>query len=494
MRRAWIVAVGLAAAAAACSNGTEPKVTSANPLADSADQVMFGVATMITDQGLLRAKLQADTAYFFDGSTRIEARHEKTTFYTTTGVENAVLTSIEGTYNQQRGTMEARKNVVVVTTDNKRLETSLLDFNQQSNIISSDSAFVLTQPTGGHARHRLHVRSEHEQLARETCDHGRRDVHAPDQRDVAVTRMRACGFAALAALAMPGVLAAQQPSTQSPAPSGQCQLVYSARDQSSPPRMSATKQPSGAYNTFIGGGVVAKCPAQNMTLISDSAEDYGDQKLLHLIGHVHYVEPRLTLDSELADYYQNDEHLVADGKVHAVLSTGTTLDGPHADYYRVAPNIRTQARMVATGRPTITIIEHDSTGKPAPPATVVANTVTMMGDSLTYASNNVVITRPDVIATGDSADMNSGTEYARLMRHPMIKARGDRPFTLTGDLIDLYGRNHTIERVISRGTAKSVSKDATLTGRHARLRDVARPAAARACVGQRSRARLQPHV
>ncbi|HXE59562.1 MAG TPA: hypothetical protein VN607_02605 [Gemmatimonadaceae bacterium] len=270
--------------------------------------------------------------------------------------------------------------------------------------------------------------------------------------------------AAVAALVVPAALVAQQPTTQPAAPSGQCQLVYSARDSSSPPRMSAMKQPSGEFNTFIGGGVIARCPAQNMTLIADSAENYGDQKLLHLIGHVHYVEPRLTLDSELADYYQSDEHLVADGKVHAVLQSGTTLDGPHADYYRVAPNVRTQARMVATGRPTITIIEHDSTGKPAPPATVVANTVTMVGDSLTYASTNVIITRPDVVATGDSADMNSGTEFARLMRHPTIKARGDRPFTLTGDLIDLYGRNHTIERVISRGTAKSVSKDATLTG------------------------------
>ncbi|HSC32819.1 MAG TPA: LPS export ABC transporter periplasmic protein LptC [Gemmatimonadaceae bacterium] len=148
MRRGWIVALGMVAVAAACSNGTEPKVTSANPLADSADQVMFGVSTMITDQGLLRAKLQADTAYFFDGSTRIEARNEKTTFYTTTGVENAVLTSLEGTYNSARGTMQARKNVLVVSTDNKRLETSQLDYNQQTNLISSDSAFVLTQPSG----------------------------------------------------------------------------------------------------------------------------------------------------------------------------------------------------------------------------------------------------------------------------------------------------------------------------------------------------------
>ena len=264
-----------------------------------------------------------------------------------------------------------------------------------------------------------------------------------------MTGARAQWPVALAAIVVPLGVAAQQP--QPPAPSGQCQLVYAARDSLSPPRISATKLPSGQYNTFIGGGVIARCPAQNMTLISDSAENYGDQKLLHLIGHVHYTEPRLTEDSELADYYQADEHLVASGNVHAVLPSGTTLDGPHVDYYRVAPNIRTVAKMVATGRPTITIIEHDSTGKPSQPMTVVANTVDMEGDSLTYASMNVVITRTDVIATGDSAAMNSGTEFARLMRKPTIKARGDRPFTLTGDLIDLFGRNKAVDREISRG-------------------------------------------
>ena len=278
-----------------------------------------------------------------------------------------------------------------------------------------------------------------------------------------MTGARAAYTFAAAALLAPAALAAQQ-QPQPPAPSGQCQLVYAARDSSSPPRISATKLPSGQYNTFIGGGVVARCPAQNMTLISDSAENYGDQKLLHLIGHVHYTEPRLTEDSELADYYQSDEHLVASGNVHAVLPSGTTLDGPHVDYYRVAPNIRTVTKMIATGRPTITIIERDSTGKPSQPMTVVANTVDMEGDSLTYASKNVVITRTDVIATGDSAAMNSATEFARLMRKPTIKARGDRPFTLTGDLIDLFGRNKAVDRVISRGHAKSVSKDATLTG------------------------------
>lgn len=150
MRRARVLAAITAAAAllGACGSGTEPKPAPANPLADSADQVMFGISTLITNQGVLRARLHADTAYFFDGSTRIEVRDERTTFYTSTGQENAVLTSTEGTYAVQRGQMEARRNVRVVTTDGKRLETEQLRYAQAANQISSDSAFVLTQPTG----------------------------------------------------------------------------------------------------------------------------------------------------------------------------------------------------------------------------------------------------------------------------------------------------------------------------------------------------------
>jgi hypothetical protein len=149
--------------------------------------------------------------------------------------------------------------------------------------------------------------------------------------------------------------------------------------------------------------------------------------------------------------------------VHAVLPSGTTLDGPRIDYFRPAPGIRTVARMVAPGRPTINVVQKDSTGKVQEPMTIVANTVAMQGDSLVYAGGQVVITRTDVLAKGDSAMLNSETEYARLMRGPSITARGDRPFTLTGTVIDLFGRDRAIDRVLAQGSAKGVSQDATLT-------------------------------
>jgi lipopolysaccharide export system protein LptA len=266
----------------------------------------------------------------------------------------------------------------------------------------------------------------------------------------------------LAAVAV--IASAPLAAQQVPAPGGQCQLQFSAREAGRPPRVTSVKQPSGQFNSWIGGGVTARCPAQNMTLTSDSAEYYGDRKLLHLIGNVHYVEPRLTLDSKLANYYMAEERLEAEGNVHALLPSGTTLDGPRIEYFRVSPGIRDESRMIAPGRPTIKIIQTDSTtGRPSEPATVIANTVTMQGDSTVFASGKVEITRPDVLAKGDSASLDSQSEFARLMRGPSITARGDRPFVLTGTVIDLFGKARMVERVLSKGSAKSVSRDATLT-------------------------------
>ena len=148
MTRLWLVASVLAAVTlGACQEGTKPPIAARNPLADSADQIMVGISTFITNQGLLRAQLQADTGYFFDGNSRIEMRNEKTIFFTNTGAQSAVLTSKEGTYITARSTMEARKHVLVVTTDGKRLTTEQLHYNQGTNQISSDSAFVMTEPT-----------------------------------------------------------------------------------------------------------------------------------------------------------------------------------------------------------------------------------------------------------------------------------------------------------------------------------------------------------
>jgi hypothetical protein len=245
------------------------------------------------------------------------------------------------------------------------------------------------------------------------------------------------------------------------APTGQCDLLLTPNTDST--HFTSAKLPSGEYNNFVGGGITGHCPVQQITLIADSAEWFGDLHMWHLIGHVHYTEPRLTMDSDVATYYLTDEHLVSEGNVHTLLPSGTTLVGPHVEYYRAAPKIRPVAHMIAPGRPTINVIEKDSTGKQSEPTVVIANTVVMDGDSLVYASQNVVITRTDVIATGDTATMNSQTQFARLMKSPKIVSRGKKQFILYGEVIDLFGKDHALERVLSKGKAKSISDSATMT-------------------------------
>lgn len=131
---------------AACSGKKQPPVSAHSVLADSADQIMWGAKFNLTDRGLQRAELVADTAFFFNDNTRVELENVNTTFYTTAGAKDAVLTSKYGTYTTRNGGMVARKNVVVVSEDGRRLTTQELKYDQTKNEISSDSAFVLNEP------------------------------------------------------------------------------------------------------------------------------------------------------------------------------------------------------------------------------------------------------------------------------------------------------------------------------------------------------------
>ena len=227
-------------------------------------------------------------------------------------------------------------------------------------------------------------------------------------------------------------------------------------------RLSVNRLPSGAYNTFIGGGVDAYCEGQDVTLRADSAESYGQANVLYLIGNVHYTEPRVRVDSRRMTYFRSEERLLAEGDVNAVLPSGTTMRGPQAEYFRAVPAIRPRTRLIAPGRPDIQLIQSDSSGRPTEPVHVVADRVVMEGDSLVYASGRVEITRTDVDARGDSAFLDGSREFARLMRGPSITGKGERPFTLSGAVIDLFSKQRLLQRVLAAREAHAVSGDLNL--------------------------------
>jgi hypothetical protein len=227
--------------------------------------------------------------------------------------------------------------------------------------------------------------------------------------------------------------------------------------------MTIREDPTGKRTTFLSRGVVAHCIGQGNTLTADSAEYYQAEGRLYLVGNVHYTEPRATVTSRTMTYYQTDNHLHAEGDVVTVMSNGNTMRGPLADYYRSMPQ-RPLARMIANGRPTVTIVQRDTTGRGRPPDTahVVANQIVMEGDSLVYASGGVQITRPDLLATGDSVFMDSGKDFARLMRGPSVKGIGTHTFTLTGGIVDVYSKNRQVERVVATPNGHALSQDLEL--------------------------------
>jgi hypothetical protein len=228
-------------------------------------------------------------------------------------------------------------------------------------------------------------------------------------------------------------------------------------------RANILTDPAGKTIIYLGLGVVARCIGQGNNLTADSAQYFESEGRLFLVGNVRYTEPRATVTSRTMTYYQSDDHLHAEGDVVAVLNNGSVLRGPSVDYWRSTPQ-RPLTRTYAPGRPTITLVQRDTTGRGRPPDTahVVSNQITMVGDSLVYASGRVQITRPDLLASGDSAFLDSGTDFARLMREPSVKGKGSRPFTLTGGVIDVYSHNRQVERVVATPNGHALSQDLEL--------------------------------
>lgn len=136
-------AVGVAVAIG-CGGTQTPTISST--AADSADQVFFGLEHNLTVDGVLRANVRADTAYFYQATQRADLKGVQVIFYSPAGQESSRLTSREGSYDWRTGDMEARGDVVAVTPDGRRLTTSILRYDRASNRITGPAPFVFDAP------------------------------------------------------------------------------------------------------------------------------------------------------------------------------------------------------------------------------------------------------------------------------------------------------------------------------------------------------------
>jgi LPS export ABC transporter protein LptC len=125
----------------ACEDtGARPTTTIQAP--DSADQILEGFTHYVTTDGVRRSRVEADTAYFYEGTQVTNLTNPKVTFYDLKGVESSTLTAKRGVYRWQDGSMEANDNVLVVYPDGRRLTTERLRYDSKTNQISTDRHFT----------------------------------------------------------------------------------------------------------------------------------------------------------------------------------------------------------------------------------------------------------------------------------------------------------------------------------------------------------------
>ncbi|HET8769489.1 MAG TPA: LPS export ABC transporter periplasmic protein LptC [Gemmatimonadaceae bacterium] len=146
--RLLLVAVAIGAVGAACSEVQEAPGASGSGdiMLDSADHVAFGFRTSITDGGVLRAEVYADTALFFDQNTRATLRQVRGEFFDEAGIKEADMTSRIASFDTRSNSLEAWGDVVINTVDGRVLRTPQIRYDRRLNQVSSDSSFVLTEP------------------------------------------------------------------------------------------------------------------------------------------------------------------------------------------------------------------------------------------------------------------------------------------------------------------------------------------------------------
>lgn len=225
--------------------------------------------------------------------------------------------------------------------------------------------------------------------------------------------------------------------------------------------------PVGAdTNYYGGGGVQMSCAGTAVRMSSDSVAYFGRKgaSLVVFVGNVRYRDSTITMNADLGTYYRNGERWEARGRVVTEnLSSGSTLTGPHLDYYRIVPGLRDTAELYAISRPTIKSVPRDSAGGRGEPYIIVADRVRIRGDERMWAAGKVTVDRSDFAARSDSLYLDSGAEgEGVLIGQPLMRGTGRDSFELTGVRIELALEEQAVTYVTALGNGRAVSRDLDL--------------------------------
>lgn len=124
--------------------------TRSDPLAERrVDQVLYDLKHVMTNQGVRKANLHADTAYFRDSDTRVDMKGVRLEFFDeATGAVSGTLTSREGEYDTRSGAMMARGEAVLLLRGpegERKIESEELNYDLDSDRVWSEKPTVMRE-------------------------------------------------------------------------------------------------------------------------------------------------------------------------------------------------------------------------------------------------------------------------------------------------------------------------------------------------------------
>jgi LPS export ABC transporter protein LptC len=146
-----ILVVACLSALTACGDSGEPPLVAEDALSlnEEANQVVFGLEHWVTREGIRRARIMADTAFFIEERAQVELRVMHVVFFDVAGDTTSILTSAKGTYHWNTQDMVAEEDVVVVNpSDGSRIETSVLYYNRGEDRIWGDQSAKMWKSDG----------------------------------------------------------------------------------------------------------------------------------------------------------------------------------------------------------------------------------------------------------------------------------------------------------------------------------------------------------
>tara|TARA_Y100000588_G_scaffold223234_1_gene237208 strand:- start:5658 stop:6218 length:561 start_codon:yes stop_codon:yes gene_type:complete len=136
-----------------CGNPDSVSLASSDLQEIDADNVIFGMVSFITANGIREGHVEADTAYLFVDSAKAELHQMRILFFNEDGSQRATVTGTSGEWDQTTDRMTAWGDVLlIVHSDQRRIETQELNYDPEAERIWSDSATVQTMVDGSITR------------------------------------------------------------------------------------------------------------------------------------------------------------------------------------------------------------------------------------------------------------------------------------------------------------------------------------------------------